>query len=230
MITYQAIVLAAGQGKRMKAGENKQFLNIEGKPLIVHTLEVFNHDEWCREIILVINPAERQRMKEMLTSIHLNKPCRMVDGGAERQESVFQGLKSLSPNDGLVFIHDGARPFIEENDLHRLAVSAAEHKAALLAVPVTDTIKQRDKEGRLKTLDRTVLWAAQTPQAFRYPLIFQAHLQAVEDKYIGTDDASLMERMEIPVEIVKGSYHNIKVTTPEDLEKASVIWKNLREE
>lgn len=224
MYTYQAIVLAAGQGKRMKAGENKQFLNIEGKPLILHTLEVFNQDDWCTDITLVINPLERERMETLINNISFHKPYHLVDGGTERQESVFNGLKSLSFSEGeLVFIHDGARPFVQRDDLHRLAGTASEHDAALLAVPVTDTIKRREENGRLTTFDRSLLWAAQTPQAFRYELIYQAHQQAVLDGYIGTDDASLLERMETHVEIVNGSYHNIKVTTPEDLEKASII-------
>lgn len=230
MHTYQAIVLAAGQGKRMKAGENKQFLNIEGKPLILHTLDVFNQDEWCSEIILVVNPIERKRMKALIDPLSFNKPCHLVDGGSERQESVFHGLQSLPSSRELVFIHDGARPFVERTDLHRLAIAASEYDAALLAVPVTDTIKRRDEEGRLTTLDRSVLWAAQTPQAFRHDLIYEAHRQAVFDGYTGTDDASLLERINTHVEIVKGSYHNIKVTTPEDLEKASVIWQSYRRE
>lgn len=228
MITYQAIVLAAGQGKRMNAGENKQFLHIQGKPLILHTLEVFNKDEWCKEIIVVINPLERKRMEGIIQSLPFQKPCRLADGGAERQESVFAGLKNLNASEHLVFIHDGARPFVEEAELHKLAVSAAEHGAALLAVPVTDTIKQRKNDGSLQTLDRALLWAAQTPQAFRYDLIYQAHLQAAFDGYLGTDDASLLERMDLHVEIVKGNYHNIKVTTPEDLEKAAMIWQSFR--
>lgn len=219
MMKYTAIVLAAGQGKRMLVGRNKQFLMIQGKPLIIHTLSVFGQDEWCEEIILVTNSQERVQMERLMAEYPMDKEVRLVNGGAERQDSVFEGLSSLQNQSIPVFIHDGARPFVSQTLLHELAVTATEKKAALLAVPVTDTVKQKLPQ-RLNTLDRSTLWAAQTPQAFSFSVIYEAHEEAKKSGYYGTDDASLVERMNKEVSIVKGSYDNIKLTTPEDLHKA----------
>ncbi|ARI75422.1 bifunctional 2-C-methyl-D-erythritol 4-phosphate cytidylyltransferase/2-C-methyl-D-erythritol 2,4-cyclodiphosphate synthase [Halobacillus mangrovi] len=228
MIKYTAIILAAGQGKRMLAGRNKQFLLIDQQPLILHTLSVFDADDWCEEIVLVTNERERSEMEALLASSPINKDVRLVDGGAERQDSVFEGLKAIRHTELPVFIHDGARPFVKADRLHELAECTSEKQAALLAVPVTDTIKQK-QGNHLTTLDRKTLWAAQTPQAFSYPLIHKAHQEARERGYYGTDDASLVEQLGKEVAIVKGSYDNIKLTTPEDLHKAESYVKNQRE-
>ncbi|MFZ0475621.1 MAG: bifunctional 2-C-methyl-D-erythritol 4-phosphate cytidylyltransferase/2-C-methyl-D-erythritol 2,4-cyclodiphosphate synthase [Halobacillus sp.] len=227
MINYTAVVLAAGQGKRMLAGKNKQFLKIEDQPLILHTLSVFAKDEWCSEIVLVTNPKERQQMEELLQAFSLNKEIQLVDGGAERQDSVFAGLKAVINTTLPVFIHDGARPFVKQELLHELAERTIEKHAALLAVPVTDTIKQKNDQ-LLSTLDRKTLWAAQTPQSFTFSLIYKAHQKAQESGYYGTDDASLVEILGEEVAIVEGSYDNIKLTTPEDLHKAESYIQNQR--
>ncbi|WP_367946410.1 bifunctional 2-C-methyl-D-erythritol 4-phosphate cytidylyltransferase/2-C-methyl-D-erythritol 2,4-cyclodiphosphate synthase [Halobacillus salinus] len=227
MINYSAVILAAGQGKRMLAGRNKQFLRIDQIPLIIHTLTVFQEDPWCAEIVLVTNSKERESMEELLLTHHVTEGVRFVDGGAERQDSVLAGLNAIQNTQIPVFIHDGARPFVNRDSLHRLAETTAEKGAALLAVKVTDTIKQKTGN-QLSTLDRNTLWAAQTPQAFDYDLIVKAHQQAVDSGYYGTDDASLVEKMNIEVEIVEGSYDNIKLTTPEDLHKAESYVRNLR--
>ncbi|WP_226585835.1 bifunctional 2-C-methyl-D-erythritol 4-phosphate cytidylyltransferase/2-C-methyl-D-erythritol 2,4-cyclodiphosphate synthase [Halobacillus litoralis] len=229
MTKYTAIVLAAGQGKRMLAGRNKQFLMINQKPLIMHTLQLFERDEWCEELILVTNKRERSQMEQLLLDYPIEKEIRLVDGGAERQDSVFAGLSVVTNVDLPVFIHDGARPFVSKELLHQLAATTLEKEAALLAVPVTDTIKQRDGN-RLTTLDRHTLWAAQTPQSFAFDLIYDAHEQANKRGYYGTDDASLVERMGREVAIVEGSYDNIKLTTPEDLHKAEAYINNQKEE
>ena len=223
MTNYHAIVLAAGSGKRMNAGENKQFILIKDKPLIIHTLQVFDEDNWCQSIILVINPKERERMEQLLYQYPLSTLVTLVDGGSERQQSVYSGLEVLKEaKEDIVFIHDGARPFVKQSSLHQLADVTKHKQAALLAVPVTDTINQKH-EDKLTTLDRKTLWAAQTPQAFTVDVIFQAHHMAKADNFLGTDDASLVERMGKPVEIVKGSYDNIKLTTPEDLKRAESL-------
>lgn len=228
MIKYTAIVLAAGQGKRMGAGHNKQFININDKPLVLHTLAVFERDTWCEEIILVTNEQEREQMEALLERFPSSTPIRVVDGGAERQDSVYEGLSAVRHQTFPVLIHDGARPFVMEEGLHTLAETAVDKGAALLAVPVTDTIKQ--KEGtRLTTLDRNKLWAAQTPQAFQYDLITRAHEEARERGYYGTDDASLVEQSGKEVAVVQGSYDNIKLTTPEDLHKAEAYLNNQKE-
>ncbi|UOQ46358.1 2-C-methyl-D-erythritol 2,4-cyclodiphosphate synthase [Halobacillus salinarum] len=211
----------------MLAGLNKQFLMIDKKPLIIHTMEVFDADEWCEEIILVTNTLEDKKMKQVLQSYTFQKPIRLVNGGRERQDSVFEGLKAVEAKELPVFIHDGARPFVSEKQLHELAIVVRDKKAALLAVPVTDTIKQKEGE-QLTTLDRSSLWAAQTPQGFEFSLIYKAHQQAEESGYYGTDDASLVERLGREVAIVKSSYDNFKITTPEDLQKAESFLMNLR--
>ncbi|WP_394220046.1 bifunctional 2-C-methyl-D-erythritol 4-phosphate cytidylyltransferase/2-C-methyl-D-erythritol 2,4-cyclodiphosphate synthase [Halobacillus trueperi] len=225
MKKYTAIILAAGQGKRMLAGRNKQFLKIGNHPLICHTLSVFDQDEWCEELILVTNERERSQMEKLLKEYPLRQSVHLVDGGAERQDSVFAGLQTVRNRKLPVFIHDGARPFVPQELLHELSATVYEKEAALLAVPVTDTIKQKSDHG-LDTLDRSTLWAAQTPQAFSYDLIYEAHERARKSRYYGTDDASLVERLDKEVAIVKGSYDNIKLTTPEDLHKAQAYLNN----
>ncbi|WP_117155654.1 2-C-methyl-D-erythritol 4-phosphate cytidylyltransferase [Paraliobacillus quinghaiensis] len=222
---YVAIVLAAGMGKRMDMVQNKQFLMLKDKPLIIHTLTVFEKDPWCDSIVLVIQPTEQERIVALLSNYSFATPIKLIEGGKERQDSAFLGLRALQISDKLVFIHDGARPFVAQKDLHKLARVANEHHAALLAVPVTDTIKQRNGK-RLKTLDRERLWAAQTPQAFQYDLIWRAHQVARQSSYVCTDDASLVERLGHPVEIVEGNYKNIKLTTPEDIKKALFFLEN----
>lgn len=222
MIEYNAIVLAAGKGKRMEAGENKQFINLDGKPLIIHTLTVFEKDPWCKSMVLVTNQLERERMEQLLDNYPFHKRVIMVDGGNERQDSVLQGLRAVKEQSGIVFIHDGARPFVQQDRLHELAEVAKEKKAALLAVPVKDTIKKVDGD-KLTTLDRSVLWAAQTPQAFQFEVVYRAHEEARKKGFIGTDDASLVEKIGLSVTIVEGNYTNIKLTTPEDIEQANSI-------
>ena len=228
MTNYTVVILAAGQGKRMNAGRNKQFLMIDQQPLIIHTLQAFERDDWCEEIVLVTNPKERSAMEELLASSGVSQPVRFVGGGLERQDSVLAGLRAIQNTKIPVFIHDGARPFVKEQSLHQLAEKAVSERAALLAVKVTDTIKQKHND-QLKTLDRDTLWAAQTPQAFSYDLILEAHQQARKSGYYGTDDASLVEQLGEPVAIVEGSYDNIKLTTPEDLHKAEAYVRNQRE-
>ncbi|UOQ87503.1 2-C-methyl-D-erythritol 4-phosphate cytidylyltransferase [Gracilibacillus salinarum] len=221
---YNVIVLAAGQGKRMNAGQNKQFIELLNKPLIIHTLEKFIHDTWCRHIYLVINPNEQQEMEALITEYGWQHQITIVYGGSERQESGYNGLCAIKPesHDQIVMIHDGARPFVKQAHLHELAKVAQEKKAALLAVPVTDTIKRKQGD-RIDTLDRSTLWAAQTPQAFSYDVILRAHETAQTSQYLGTDDVSLVEALDEPVEIVHGSYHNVKLTTPEDIMRAEMI-------
>ncbi|WP_066189131.1 MULTISPECIES: 2-C-methyl-D-erythritol 4-phosphate cytidylyltransferase [Gracilibacillus] len=224
MVEYHVIVLAAGQGKRMKAGRNKQFIELLNKPLIAHTLAKFIQDDWCQKVYLVINPTEQQIMEELIADYHWQDKVQLVHGGKERQESGYAGLLAIdaSAHDQVVMIHDGARPFVVIEQLHELAMAAKEKQAALLAVPVTDTIKQKNGE-KIETLDRSVLWAAQTPQAFDYQLIRQAHEHALAQQFLGTDDVSLVEALDKPVDIVQGSYQNVKLTTPEDIVRAEMI-------
>ncbi|SIS61645.1 2-C-methyl-D-erythritol 4-phosphate cytidylyltransferase [Salimicrobium flavidum] len=223
MTNYTVVIVAAGQGKRMNAGRNKQFLMIGEHPLIVHTLKAFTEDKKCREIILVTNEADEKDMEELIMRYHFRK-VRVVYGGKERQDSVYQGLLAVSDPSCPVLIHDGARPFVKRKNVHELVEKIEESGAALLAVPVTDTVKQM-KDGKLETLNRDYLWAAQTPQGFSYDMIRQAHEKARENGFYATDDAALAESFGHNVSIVHGNYDNIKITTPEDLQKASAYVK-----
>ncbi|NJP35977.1 2-C-methyl-D-erythritol 4-phosphate cytidylyltransferase [Alkalicoccus luteus] len=226
MQTYQTVLLAAGQGRRMQAGKNKQFLSIAGDPLLLHTLRVFEEDSLCTEILLVINKQEEADIRILLNEWSGSTPIRFVEGGRERQDSVRAGIRAgaaSADRSGLVFIHDAARPFVRQEQLHRLAVRTAEHGAAILAVKVKDTVKEVRDGIIQKTTDRSLLWGAQTPQAFRYEVILDAHQAAEDGEWIGTDDASLVERNGGSVAIVEGDYENFKVTTPEDLVFAEAV-------
>ncbi|MDX8047397.1 2-C-methyl-D-erythritol 4-phosphate cytidylyltransferase [Gracilibacillus sp. S3-1-1] len=230
MIEYNVIVLAAGQGKRMNAGKNKQFIELLDEPLIIHTLKNFIQDSWCQHIYLVINPNEIKQMEELIATYYWQEQITFVHGGSERQESGYKGLLAIdeAKQDMVVMIHDGARPFVSETQLHELARIAKEKQAALLAVPVTDTIKRKAND-KIETLDRSTLWAAQTPQAFDYHLIKKAHEKAVESGYLGTDDVSLVEALGEQIEIVRGTYQNVKLTTPEDIMQAEIILERQEE-
>ncbi|AST05840.1 2-C-methyl-D-erythritol 4-phosphate cytidylyltransferase [Anoxybacillus flavithermus] len=221
-MNYHVVIPAAGQGKRMNAGINKQFIEIEGIPVIIHTLRVFERDDFCQGIVLVINDQEREQFVHMLRCFKIKKVNALVSGGEERQQSVYNGLKAV--NDGhIVLIHDGARPFVTIKKIHELVQVTKETGAAVLAVPVKDTMKQVIDGHIEKTVDRSSLWAVQTPQAFSMSIILDAHERAKQEQFVGTDDASLVERIGHRVVIVEGEYTNIKLTTPEDLLFAEAI-------
>jgi 2-C-methyl-D-erythritol 4-phosphate cytidylyltransferase len=215
-MNYTLIIPAAGQGKRMRAGKNKLFLEIASIPLIIHTLKVFEKDEKCKQIILAINEQEKSVFSHLIEKYRLKKKVIFVSGGAERQDSVYNGVLQVSDGE-FVIVHDGARPFVTQEIIDAVLQSAKEHEAAICAVPVKDTIK-RVREGIVEeTVERSSLWAVQTPQAFRLSALLEAHEQARKEGFLGTDDASLVERLGKPVGVVEGSYYNIKVTTPDDL-------------
>ncbi|ASI34106.1 MULTISPECIES: 2-C-methyl-D-erythritol 4-phosphate cytidylyltransferase [unclassified Exiguobacterium] len=211
--TYRVVIPAAGAGKRMGADRNKLMLLLRDRSIIEWTLDVFEADPLCEEIILAINPAE-QVWFEQVTDRYAT-PVRLVAGGRERQESVLRGLEVIEAP-GIVLIHDGARPFIEQTAIHAVVAAAVEHKAAILAVPVKDTVKRIIGETIVETVPRDELMAAQTPQAFDLDTIRTVHQKAAEH-YLGTDDASLIEWDGGKVTLVTGQYENIKVTTPDDL-------------
>ncbi|GGK21616.1 2-C-methyl-D-erythritol 4-phosphate cytidylyltransferase [Caldalkalibacillus thermarum] len=225
-----AVIVAAGKGKRMGLGKNKAFLDLEGKPLLVHTLSRWQRFSCVTDITVVAGEEELGLVKELIKQHRLSKVRHVVAGGRERQESVFYGLKALGqePPD-VVLIHDGARPFLAEGYVQQVVDAVQRYGAAILAVPVKDTIKVVDNGHIASTLDRSKLWAAQTPQGFKYALIVKAHEEARRQQREATDDAALVEAMGHAVYIVPGSEYNIKLTTPEDIDLARSILKRSEE-
>jgi 2-C-methyl-D-erythritol 4-phosphate cytidylyltransferase len=223
-MTYQVILPAAGQGKRMGAGKNKLLLEVNGIPVLIHTLRVFEQDQDCSKIIIAIHPQDEWVFKTLVTKYNVAKAIHFVPGGKERQDSIYNALKTVE-TDGIVLVHDAARPFISKEHIYRLTKMAEETGAAILGVPVKDTIKKVQDGTVVETVERSSLWAVQTPQAFRMSLLTEAYQKAEKDHFLGTDDASLVERLGQPVMIVEGDYDNIKLTTPEDLYFAEAILK-----
>ena len=221
-MAYEVIIPAAGQGKRMGIGKNKLFLELDGIPVFIHTLQVFENDMNCRGIWLVVSPQDKKEMQQLVDKFGIKKMNAIVEGGQERQHSVYHAVKKISDYT-IVLVHDAARPFIQIEQLHKLAETAEEGGAAVLAVPIKDTVKKVEGDLVAETVDRSSLWAIQTPQAFRISILKEAHEKAEADTYLGTDDASLVERLDIPVQIIEGNYDNIKLTTPEDLYFAEAI-------
>jgi 2-C-methyl-D-erythritol 4-phosphate cytidylyltransferase len=219
------VIAAAGKGTRMGLDQNKQYLELAGKPLLARTIQAFEDCALIDEIIVVANEAEVGYCRENITSRYgFGKVRCVVSGGVTRQQSVFIGLKNASADCSIVLIHDGARPFIDNDSIQACIEAAAECGAAIAAVPVKDTIKRANACGFVdETLDRSSLWSIQTPQAFHYQLIVEAHRKAQEEGFDGTDDAVLVERLGLKVRLVMSSYYNIKITTREDIAIAAAI-------
>jgi 2-C-methyl-D-erythritol 4-phosphate cytidylyltransferase len=217
-----ALIPAAGMGKRMGAGQNKQYLLLDGKPILAHTLKVFQDAPFIAGIYLITpEPEIAFCQSDVVERYGFSKVRAIVAGGAERQHSVLNGLTAMQqegvgPED-LVLIHDGVRPFVSSDLLQRAASAAGEFGGAVVAVPVKDTVKVARDGIITATPPREELWLAQTPQAFRYGLIRSAHDAAQSEGFLGTDDASLVERQGWPLRVVMGDYQNIKITTPEDM-------------
>lgn len=228
-MAYEVIIPAAGQGKRMGAGKNKLLLELNDVPVLIHTLRVFEQDPQCEGMILAISPEDEESFRKLLERYNIQKVSRLVYGGKERQHSVYNGLMAASTDD-VILVHDGARPFIDVKFIHELVEVAKDHGAAVVAVPVKDTIKRVHQNEVVETVDRSSLWAIQTPQAFRISILKEAHKRAQEADFLGTDEASLVERLPYPVKIVEGSYDNIKLTTKEDLYFAEAILRKTKGE
>ena len=220
-----AIIVAAGKGKRMGTEQRKQYLIVAGRPILSHTLHRFSVCEAVEQICMVVPQKDFDFCREhVLPSAKVKKPVHLVAGGSERQQSVFCGLKELGQKEGLVAIHDGVRPLIDLSLLEDCIRGAAVSGACVPGIPVADTIKKANRKGHITaTVERKGLWLIQTPQVFEYRIIMDAHKRARRDGYAATDDASLVERMGYPVSIISGSKTNIKVTTEEDLIMASAL-------
>lgn len=231
MEKYDAIVLAAGVGRRMAATKNKVLLTLDdGRTIIEHTVMAFLEDSQCARIVLVVQADDHSEITDIIASVEGNENIMLVIGGRERQDSVKIGLQELQNGANIVMVHDGARPFIQKETLERVFEKAQETGAAIVGVPVKDTIKRVIEGAVVETVERECLCQAQTPQAFRLELLKAAHKYAEEVAFLGTDEASLVEQLGITVHVVKGSYQNIKITTPEDMVLAQAIVKQLKEE
>ncbi|ABB30309.1 2-C-methyl-D-erythritol 4-phosphate cytidylyltransferase [Geobacter metallireducens RCH3] len=224
-----ALIPAAGMGKRMGASINKQYLLLGGMPILARTLEVFERSPLVDGIFVVIPADEIPFCREQVVERHgFSKVRSIVAGGAERQQSVLNGLRAMEGTAGeydVILIHDGVRPFVTEDILGRATATARENDGALVAVPAKDTVKVVEDGIITATPSRETLWLAQTPQAFRYGVIRAAHEVADAERFLGTDDAMLVERLGRQVRIVLGDYRNVKITTPEDMVLAEAFIK-----
>ena len=221
-----AIVLAAGKGKRMGTKVQKQYLEISGKPILYYSLFAFEQSTVIDDIILVVGQNDVEYCQnEIVMKYGLTKVKKIVQGGAERHYSVWNGLQELD-GEGYVFIHDGARPFINEEILNRVYNDVIKCKACVVGMPVKDTIKIADYQGYVsETPDRKLVWMIQTPQVFDSNLVKEAYSMLMNQNHIQvTDDAMVVEQMlGYKVKLTMGSYKNIKITTPEDLDIAEIF-------
>jgi 2-C-methyl-D-erythritol 4-phosphate cytidylyltransferase len=218
------IIPAAGSGQRMNLDLPKPFIEIGGISILAHTLRAFKAVEAIRQVIIPTS-ADYTDMVRSICKAELGElPFKVIEGGEERQFSIMNALNVLDQNKGLVIIHDAVRPFIRKQEIEACMVAAEEDEAAIVAVPVKDTIKETGENMVIEsTPDRSRLWQAQTPQIFRASLIRQAYESAINENFLGTDDASLVERLGKKVRIVEGDRLNFKITYPLDLELAKLI-------
>jgi 2-C-methyl-D-erythritol 4-phosphate cytidylyltransferase len=223
-----AIILAAGKGKRMGESINKQYLNINGYPILYYTLKAFSQSSSIDEIILVVAEGEMDYCREkIIKKYNIPKVKNIVIGGRERQDSVMNALNAVVSSE-IVLIHDGARPFISESIIRDAVTYANLYGAAACGVKPKDTIKIKDSEGfSIETPSREMFFCVQTPQAFRYELILDCHKRIHKEGIKVTDDTMVAERYGNRVYLYEGSYNNIKVTTPEDLEIGKQILDKL---
>lgn len=212
------VIPAAGQGKRMGAGCNKQFLQLMGLPILAHTIRLFEDSNHVSEIIIVGAEGDISLIEGLVRHHSFNKVMSICQGGVQRQDSVRAGVQALSPTIQRIVVHDGARPLLTLQAFHKFLRDTEDFSAAIMGISVKDTIKQVDSSGKvLETLPRESLCAVQTPQIFDRGILEEAHHRAFSAGYYGTDDASLLEWIGCPVQVIEGSQENIKVTTPEDL-------------
>jgi 2-C-methyl-D-erythritol 4-phosphate cytidylyltransferase len=223
-----AIIVAAGRGSRAGGVRAKQFREISGIPIIIHTLLRFERSESIAESLVVLPAQSREEFLSLAASYGLRKTTRVATGGETRAESVWRGLEALNGIEvGVVAVHDGVRPFVTPEEIDRTVREAEEFGAAVLAAPAIDTIKEADGEGRvLRTLERARLWHAQTPQCFRHDLLRRAYEQPGALGADVTDCSALVERLGARVRIVEGGTRNLKITTPRDFALAEILLKS----
>tara|TARA_Y100000310_G_scaffold281722_1_gene302430 strand:- start:58347 stop:59489 length:1143 start_codon:yes stop_codon:yes gene_type:complete len=218
-----AIIVAGGKGKRMHKRINKLFLLLNKEPIIHYTLKTFQECKNINKIILVIRPEDRNKFQSIIKSNKFNKVEKIVDGGLERQDSVYNGIKAIekADNDDIILIHNAANPFIDEATINNCISATKKYGAAVVGFPAKDTIKVVEDGLVKQTIDRKLIWQIQTPQAMKYFLAKKAFERAYKEKFYGTDDVSLVERMGGSVKIVYCPRENIKITNPYDLAYAN---------
>ncbi|MFD2369483.1 2-C-methyl-D-erythritol 4-phosphate cytidylyltransferase [Brevibacillus sp. GCM10020057] len=223
------VIVAAGSGKRMGGERNKLWLPLGGEPILAHTVRLFATHREIDEIALVVSAQDHDSVLKWLDRERIRVTVAL--GGAERQDSVRNGLSALSRDCSYVLVHDAARPFVTREQISAMIQKVKEDQATIMAVPVKDTIKVVGTTGIVEsTPARESLWAVQTPQAFRMSLLREAHQAALEAGKMGTDDAMLVEWLGHPVTVMQGSYENIKITTPDDLWLGEEILRKRRGE
>ncbi|MYC26548.1 MAG: 2-C-methyl-D-erythritol 4-phosphate cytidylyltransferase [Nitrospira sp. SB0662_bin_26] len=220
-----AVVPAGGYGTRMESETPKQFLQLGGVPLLIHALRVLESSRTISEIVLVVpRDAVTYCQKELLPQFAFSKISAVTAGGARRQDSVWNGLQTVDERTKIVVVHDAVRPFVTGAMVEEVVGGGKTHGAAIVAIPLHDTVKQVAPDGMIETtLDRQRLWSAQTPQAFDVELLREAHRSSQKAGVEATDDAFLVERIGRRVSIVNGSPDNIKITRPEDLVMGEAI-------
>ena len=216
------IIVAAGISRRMGTNINKQYLNLNGKPVLAHTAEKFENCPQVKQIVIGINPEANDLVQDIVNKYGITKAV-IAHGGSTRQETAEKCLSYVDEKASIVLVHDGVRPFVEEKHITEVIDAVLKEDAAILAVPSKDTIKYKDET--VTTLDRTKLWLAQTPQGFKKELLLEAFEFARDNQIEGTDEASLVEAYGRDVFLVEGNYSNIKITTPEDLEYSKFLLK-----
>ena len=219
------LIPAAGKGSRMAHSLKKPYLKLAKKPILAHTIQRFEQNTAVDTIFVIVNEGDfTECHATVLEPYSFTKVQKLVPGGETRQSSVYNGLRALSADVDFVIVHDGVRPFVTDETIFECLTAANEYGAAAAAVPVKDTIKIADENGFIsETPERESLWAVQTPQVFQKSLLEEAHQTAQEHQRTGTDDAALVEQLGFPVKLVKGSYANLKITTPVDLRIAEVL-------
>lgn len=224
MSTATLIIPAAGSGSRLNRETPKPYIRLSGRTILEHTINRFTKLDMLRSIIVATAPGFVTKAESLLKGMLPDRiSYEVIAGGQERQHSIFNALKHVSETE-LVIVHDAVRPFVKPLHIQRCCEAALEAGASVLGVPVKDTIKQLDDEYHIqKTPTRKYLWQAQTPQVFRSEIIKKAYEKAFEDHFIGTDDASLVERLGETVVMVEGDRSNFKITYPLDLELARLL-------
>jgi len=221
-----AVIPAAGSGTRMGSARSKQFMDLCGKPMLAITLERFQECSHVDGIVVVVSEQNIAACtREIVDRYGMSKVTAVVSGGRRRQESVKNGIEAAPNSSTWILVHDGARPLVTLELIERVITAARGYRAVIPGIPVKDTLKEIDSRGRVvKTVERGALRSIQTPQVFRYEDILSAHKKAVEEGWEGvTDDACLIEKIGIPVELIQGEETNIKITTAKDLELARFL-------